>query len=588
MNIGGAWKKLGISPTSDQGVIRKAYATKLREMDVDADPDAFADLRQARDVALEWAKNPPVDATDEGPDRLIPARYAFGGQLSPTTLPADSGIAPAVTTRSVGQGFAPLPEKLAEDCRAAAVEVAGIMRDRVPFWVPHVVRSGRSASVHTRVSGFEPGVSDHSGQLFNLLMVADVEIPLEQEESQQALICIEKLLQESSASDLARQAVIENWLGEILARSWPRSDALLPMAAAYFNWEEQSGRIGIHPAIAYITDRLAARRFEREVQSAKHPLHGAWKELCKPARMGQRRGWVSGYKAEKIRELLTKVRHDYPELEARFDWCRVAAWENPPSVEKVRIFGWVFFGVLALQILAFIGRSVEGGPATESPAYTQGVVMPEPVPGGLNDEEQDIALALEAAGGPALGVDMVKQANLELYNVLQANWRYGVEHKHTQARYVSDMGALLRQRSAMIARQLEGSDLLALQKLRLAEARVVAGKGWDNCVGLLKQNQLVDPAHLPETLVLRQRQLVAALVTHGLDRNDQISGGESVRIPGHVVEATIRESGLPLRTVETVFRGKGSPGHMCRVGTALLHAILDLPPKERQALLKVI
>jgi hypothetical protein len=69
----GAWRRLGIEPTTDQGAIRRAYADALRAMDVDADVAGFAALRDARDTVLAWARQQPKDAAREAPEPESPA-----------------------------------------------------------------------------------------------------------------------------------------------------------------------------------------------------------------------------------------------------------------------------------------------------------------------------------------------------------------------------------------------------------------------------------------------------------------------------------------------------------------------------------
>lgn len=49
------WDELGIAPTSDESVIRRAYAQRLRSIDTDRDPAAFMRLRRAYDDALAGA-----------------------------------------------------------------------------------------------------------------------------------------------------------------------------------------------------------------------------------------------------------------------------------------------------------------------------------------------------------------------------------------------------------------------------------------------------------------------------------------------------------------------------------------------------
>lgn len=48
------WDVLGLEPTTDQGAVRKAYAARLKQIDIDRDPSAFIRLRQAYEGCLNW------------------------------------------------------------------------------------------------------------------------------------------------------------------------------------------------------------------------------------------------------------------------------------------------------------------------------------------------------------------------------------------------------------------------------------------------------------------------------------------------------------------------------------------------------
>ena len=112
----GIWATLDCDPTTDRGAIRRAYAARLKAMDVDADPDAFEALRDARDAALARAADPvaavevePAMADDPPPpepeaapeaDPLVEAMNAHFHALEALLFP--------------GHDAAPTPQELAE------------------------------------------------------------------------------------------------------------------------------------------------------------------------------------------------------------------------------------------------------------------------------------------------------------------------------------------------------------------------------------------------------------------------------------------------------------------------------------------
>ena len=50
------WNILGITPTSDEDVIKTAYRGKLVSVNPEEDPEGFKELRQAYEEAVSWAK----------------------------------------------------------------------------------------------------------------------------------------------------------------------------------------------------------------------------------------------------------------------------------------------------------------------------------------------------------------------------------------------------------------------------------------------------------------------------------------------------------------------------------------------------
>lgn len=61
------WPDLGIPATTDQGAIRRAYAARLKTLDVDGDPAAFMRLRSAYEAAL-FASRATFDSFDNSDD----------------------------------------------------------------------------------------------------------------------------------------------------------------------------------------------------------------------------------------------------------------------------------------------------------------------------------------------------------------------------------------------------------------------------------------------------------------------------------------------------------------------------------------
>lgn len=58
------WDVLGLEPTTDRGAVRRAYAARLKSIDVDRDPAAFIRLRLAYERCLEW-EGPRADDSDD-------------------------------------------------------------------------------------------------------------------------------------------------------------------------------------------------------------------------------------------------------------------------------------------------------------------------------------------------------------------------------------------------------------------------------------------------------------------------------------------------------------------------------------------
>src|SRR5690242_17596840 len=107
------WSELGIAPTADKMIIRRAYAARLKAIGADRDAGAFMRLREAYDQALEAAQFPDFADEDEtpiadGPSDLETAHWLADHETATRgrSMSEQVGAAPAI---------APLADAVATD-----------------------------------------------------------------------------------------------------------------------------------------------------------------------------------------------------------------------------------------------------------------------------------------------------------------------------------------------------------------------------------------------------------------------------------------------------------------------------------------
>lgn len=295
MSRRGPWHVLGIVPTDDVKAIRKAYADKLRGMDVDQDAAGYAALRQARDATLHLARQNHV-STD-------------------TALPI-----------------------IAEDM------AAGEEGHELP--TPEIESSPSSVE---RIIG--PDVALLEILFPNAEYSQD---PLSDEEWAKANAALVRIVGDAQDGELVRQHAVEMWLADSLARAWPRSSMLLEHAAEAFDWEKQSGQIHEGPAQAFLNARLAGMRFHAMLESPTHWGHKAWRELSTPGKKGLFGRFRTS--EHEIRTLLAKIRESHPDLEAYLDQEKVQSWEHAVSNPWISAGSIIFFIFVTLQIVGMCSR----------------------------------------------------------------------------------------------------------------------------------------------------------------------------------------------------------------------------------------
>ena len=274
----GAWRRLGIEPTTDQGAIRRAYADALRAMDVDADVAGFAALRDARDTVLAWARQQPKDAAREAPEPESPAAPADEPAFVPGTwphaaprldLPGSAEGAGVVAGEDHGHdALVPAPVFVPAQGPADAQFVMA-----QPTLGPAQLPAGEQPVEAAAVAAARRDAPRADHALHALLLDGPgTEFGLAEAERARAAALIDELVAQADAGGVDLWARTEEWLAETLARAWPRSAPLLDGVARTFGWADRPATTGDSPAVAFLIPRLGTRPLVRTTRRAEDAL----------------------------------------------------------------------------------------------------------------------------------------------------------------------------------------------------------------------------------------------------------------------------------------------------------------------------
>lgn len=581
MTPAAAWRLLGIAPTDDKRTIRSAYAARLKAIDPDADRDGFATLRAARDLALAEA-DVPTDAADPAEATPSPGIEVVLACPTPPIGPPALSLEQAETVSIERAIEAPwsIPD-LAPDVRSAGQDEASDVKAGPIWWSP--VTAPYAKIQH------DPDRPDHA---LHALLYPDPEAetqdePMRGDEIDRGIALIDRLNDDAQQGAIDLHARLEEWLSHVLAGAWPRSHPLLGHAAGLFGWSAREGQIDAPRAIDFINRRLASDRFADAVQQKGHPLHGAWKQLSKPTRVGQGRAlWWQG---DKINELIGTIRRDYPEVEQRLNWHRIALWEAH-NERPIRWWTMAIGAFFALQLIARIATSIYHPSEQSTPVQIGGASAPlaavaPRVPGGLGDVEADMEAAVQRALGPHITIDALRARAPLVYQLFESNWRTALDMGRTRAQYIDTMEALMRERFMLLAREAGGEKLAALQRHRLDEARLLKGAHWRACTKMNRTGGLAEIALVPAEKREKLRPEIADLVLAMPANPNPPDVRGSFTIPGEIVTQVVERSGLGIDQVSDAFRNHGDDRTQCLTQIALLDATLDADAKTRAALL---
>lgn len=587
-----AWNVLGIAKTPEVAAIRRAYADRLKAMDVDKDVDGYARLREARDAALRWARMQAKPEAEEefdpfaGVTPLEDHEVAGEPEAEPSSwlyaAPEAKGESdPSLTTR-LG-GAAPKLDVVSGFSAAQAPADQAIAVARDPFARP--VLLGLEATSDAVMPAWA-----HEQALYRLLLPeahGDELPPLEGWEEAMALGHLKAVLRHAETVSVTAFDEIDNWLARILADAWPRSAPLLEPAAAVFGWESERGQVSERPAVGFLNARLRGLRFREKVEDPKHPLHKAWKELTTPAQQGSRKGWF--VKRAEVEQLLDGVRRNFPELEHYFDPWRVSLWEKNASSDVGQ--GWfsngrlIAFGVILLiQVLRF---AFSDSDRTSTPPPVPPIELSA---ADTAREQETINRAVTTVFGPEITFDGLQSLQPDLAALFSANRTIARSDGSSDEAYVAKIHDIVRERMYMTALVEKGQLLADVQRIRADILRAARKAGDAQCMAFVRTRRLPPEVSIPVALQLRERDLATRMLdARQLGPPQRIKPG-TASVPGALIEKVIADSGIPDKRVRQAMGGKGSDADQCAVTIGLIDATLAWKgsAKEREAILSVL
>lgn len=514
------WSELGLRETSDRAEIRRAYAARLKQLDLDRQIDEYANLREARDTALYLAQqlSEREAADDSGLGSLDDDDDALDDEDFDWEIDFDEFDQRDLATTAYDTG---------------PVEFGG---------------AGESQSAG-RPDGWDE-LSDllfpdgeHSAEGFTIA------------EYENAEAALARLIAAAEAGDIVQHDAIENNLAEMLAQSWPRSAPLVTSANDVFHWLGEKGSLDERAPLVFLNARIEGMRFHDAVEQPGHQFHVAWNELSRPGKPNI----LDRFKVKRadVVDLVATIRKHFPELETLLNEERVEGWTREAPGWGSWVVQRLIILLVMFQLVAFCTKS--------------------------NDREQDPRISIDLTEGRDTAAAAAFGAGFTFADIKAADSQFAENFrkatgKSEGAALYGDPRAYVRQQMLAARQTADFEMLIKIQQQQMEWLRMASKHGRQSCKAVLDGSFANGFPGTTETDKEREQRFARDLLEAKL-LNAKVKTGEySYEVPGWLVEQAQERSGL---SMDDFRKSLGNPEdtNRCLVQRVLIERALSAPSR---------